>query len=278
MANEASPRPVGNSSRHADGDDGAGIAGSYVGYLMQAAFLGPERRKEKLASAHARAGRRMRDEMLSLRGPAMKLGQALSLQTGLLPDSALAELADLQMKAPGMHPSLVRAQFKSSMGQDPEALYATFDAAPFAAASLGQVHRATARDGRPLAVKIQYPGIRDAVANDFKWFRTASKPAQATGHFPKTSIDELERQIVAETDYLQEADNIEEFKERLRPLKFVTVPDVLHDLSSDKVLTMTRLPGRHSGRVPLVTSESENARPGRRPSLRAAIPTEPVST
>src|SRR5262252_49002 len=79
---------------------GAGIAGSYVGYLMQAAFLDPERRKAKLASAHARAGRRMRDEMLSLRGPAMKLGQALSLQKGLLPDSALAELADLQMKAP----------------------------------------------------------------------------------------------------------------------------------------------------------------------------------
>src|SRR2546427_6694394 len=79
---------------------GAGIAGSYVGYLLQRAFLGEAKGKIKLKSTHTRAARRMANEMQALRGPAMKLGQMLSLQTGVLPDEILAELATLQMEAP----------------------------------------------------------------------------------------------------------------------------------------------------------------------------------
>jgi len=80
---------------------GAGIAGSYVGYLLQRVFLGEAKGKIKLKSTHVRAARRMADEMQALRGPAMKLGQMLSLQTGVLPDEVLSELATLQMEAPG---------------------------------------------------------------------------------------------------------------------------------------------------------------------------------
>ena|SRR5438094_8873272 len=97
---------------------GADIAGSYVGYLLQRAFLGEAKGKIKLKSTHTRAARRMANEMQALRGPAMKLGQMLSLQTGVLPDEILAELATLQMEAPGMHPSLVRVQFKGSLGRE----------------------------------------------------------------------------------------------------------------------------------------------------------------
>src|SRR5437870_6171196 len=78
---------------------GAGIAGSYVGYLLQRVFLGEAKGKIKLKSTHTRAARRMADEMQALRGPAMKLGQMLSLQTGVLPDEILAELSALQMEA-----------------------------------------------------------------------------------------------------------------------------------------------------------------------------------
>jgi predicted unusual protein kinase regulating ubiquinone biosynthesis (AarF/ABC1/UbiB family) len=223
------------------------VAGSYLGYLAQRAFLGEEKREAKLKSAHGRAARRMRDEMQTLRGPVMKLGQALSLQGGVLPDEAIAEFATLQMQAPGMHPSLIRAQFRGSMGRDPEDVFRSFEPEPFAAASLGQVHRALTRDGEHVAVKIQYPGIRSAVENDFKWFRTVSRPAQATGHLPKSAIDELQEQIVAETDYVREADNIDFFRARLEPLRFVRIPRVYRDLSSDQVLTMSLLPGRHLG-------------------------------
>src|SRR5712691_4140993 len=224
---------------------GAGIAGSYFGYLLQRAFLGEEKGKIKLKSTHIRAARRMANEMQALRGPAMKLGQMLSLQTGVLPDEVLAELATLQMEAPGMHPSLVRVQIKGSLRREPEEIFKQFTAEPFAAASLGQVHHAVTHDGKRVAVKIQYPGIRRTIENDFTLFRAFSKPAQASGHIPRTAIDEVQEQIMAETDYRREADNIEFFQQRLRALPFVKVPRVFRQYSSDKVLTMSLIRGRH---------------------------------
>src|SRR2546426_11044398 len=224
---------------------GAGVAGSYVGYLFQRAFLGQAKGKIKLRSTHTRAARRMAEEMQALRGPAMKLGQMLSLQTGVLPDEILAELATLQMEAPGMHPSLVRVQIKGSLGREPEEIFKHFTAEPFAAASLGQVHHAVTREGQRVAVKIQYPGIRRAIENDFTLFRTFSKPAQASGHISKSALDEIEKQIIAETDYVREADNIEFLANRLEPLSFVKVPRVFREYSSDKVLTMSLMTGRH---------------------------------
>lgn len=224
---------------------GAGVAGSYLGYVLQRAFVGKAEGERKLKRTHTRVARRMRDEMLSLRGPAMKLGQTLSLQAGILPDETLAELASLQMEAPGMHPSLVRVQVKRSLGREPEEIFEKFTPEPFAAASLGQVHEASIRGHKRVAVKIQYPGIRQTVENDFKWFRTVTKPAQASGHFPKDVIDEMQEQMLAETDYRREADNIDFFHEKLSPLSFVEVPRVFREYSSDKVLTMSFVRGRH---------------------------------
>src|SRR5947207_14688138 len=93
----------------------AGVAGIYAGYLAQSAFLGEEKRGRKLRATHVKAGRRITDQLSALRGPVMKLGQALSLQAGVVPDEIIQELLMLQMHAPGMHASLVRAQFKTSM-------------------------------------------------------------------------------------------------------------------------------------------------------------------
>ena len=224
---------------------GAGIAGSYIGYVLQRVFLSEERRGTKLRATHSRVARAMRDRMQEMRGPVMKLGQTLSLQTGVLPDETLAELATLQMEAPGMHPSLVRVQVKRSLGNEPEEIFKEFSPEPFAAASLGQVHHAITREGERVAVKIQYPGIQQAIANDFKLFRAVTKPAQASGHIPKTAIDEIERQILAETEYGREADNLDFFRKKLAPLSFVNVPRVFRAYSSDRVLTMSLLSGRH---------------------------------
>jgi predicted unusual protein kinase regulating ubiquinone biosynthesis (AarF/ABC1/UbiB family) len=223
----------------------AGVAGSYAGYLAQRAFLGEEERQRKLKSTHANAGRRIRAELSALRGPAMKLGQALSLQTDLVPEEILLELSTLQMNAPGMHPSLVRAQFRASMGRPPEEVFRTFENEPFAAASLGQVHRAVTRDGKRVAVKIQYPGIRAAIAGDFKLVRRLAGTARLTGHVPEAVVDETEQQIMAEIDYRREADNLDFFRARLGPLSYVTVPVVYREYSSDRVLTMSLLGGEH---------------------------------
>jgi predicted unusual protein kinase regulating ubiquinone biosynthesis (AarF/ABC1/UbiB family) len=221
----------------------AGVTGSYLGYLAQRAFLSEKGRDEKLRSTHAKAGRRIASDLQELRGPAMKLGQLFSVQSGLLPDEALTELGSLQREAPGMHPSLVRAQFRGAMGAPPEQVFTSFDETPFAAASLGQVHRAITRAGETVAVKIQYPGITDAVRSDFTWFRAVATASQMKRYFPESLIAELEQHIIAETDYDAEAKNLEFFADKLAPLEFVDVPRVHRDLSRGTVLTLSMVRG-----------------------------------
>jgi predicted unusual protein kinase regulating ubiquinone biosynthesis (AarF/ABC1/UbiB family) len=222
---------------------GIGLTGSYLGYQLQNLFLGGGRREERRKSFNNRTARKIRVELQSLKGPAMKLGQALSMQSHLLPEDVIKELANLQMRAPAMHPSLARAQFKASLGKFPEDVYRDFTPEPFAAASLGQVHRAVTKAGEQVAVKIQYPAIRSAIENDFKMIRSTAFLGRLTGHIPSSVITELEQGILRETDYLAEADSIDFFREQLKPLPYVTIPVVFRQLSTDRVLTMSRLEG-----------------------------------
>jgi predicted unusual protein kinase regulating ubiquinone biosynthesis (AarF/ABC1/UbiB family) len=94
-------------------------------------------------------------------------------------------------------------------------------------------------------VKIQYPNIRDAIAGDVAWFRAVSRPAQLSRHFPSTLIDELETQLVAETDYRREAENLAFLGKALRVLPWVEVPRVVARHSTDTVLTMSLVAGEH---------------------------------
>ena len=86
-------------------------------------------------------------------------------------------------------------------------MFREFDAEPFAAASLGQVHRAITFNGEKVAVKIQYPAIRSAIENDLTLLRSATLPTQLTGHVPSALLDEIARGLLEETDYLHEAAN-----------------------------------------------------------------------
>src|SRR5262249_18317497 len=144
-----------------------------------------------------------------------------------------------------MHPSLARAQFRGSLGRAPEDVFRSFEPEPFAAASLGQVHHAVTKKGEPVVVKIQYPGIRDAIAGDFRWVRTLNIGTQLSRLIPKDVIDELEVQIMAETDYTREAKNIAFFRERLSDTDWMTVPRVWPELSTDRVLTMSLVEGKY---------------------------------
>jgi hypothetical protein len=225
---------------------GLTLTGSYLGYQAQNLFLGEN--QERQHRFQQKSSKRVREELGSLKGAAMKLGQILSLQTRALPEAVIRELAGLQMQAPGMHPTLARAQFKASLGKAAEEVFRDFEEVPFAAASLGQVHRATTRSGKQVAVKIQYPAIRAAIENDFKLMRSASIPARITGHLPTAILDEIERGFLEETDYLHEARNIELFAQGLESVEYVTVPKVHWDLTTERVLTMSFVEGEVLGK------------------------------
>lgn len=222
---------------------GLALTGSYLGYQFQNLFLNENQSPERRKTFNRKAAQQIRAELESLKGPAMKLGQIMSAQFHLMPEEALSELAKLQMRAPGMHPTLARAQFKASFGKFPEEVFRSFTAEPFAAASLGQVHRAVTKQGQLAAVKIQYPAIRKAIEDDFKLLRSAALPVRMTGHATESMFAEIERGMLEETDYVNEGRNIDFYREQLKLLDDVRVPVVHCDLSTDRILTMSFIAG-----------------------------------
>jgi predicted unusual protein kinase regulating ubiquinone biosynthesis (AarF/ABC1/UbiB family) len=222
---------------------GLSLTGSYLGYQFQNLFLDERERPEKRKSFQKKAAQQIRKELESLKGPVMKLGQVLSMQSQMLPEEVLSELANLQMRAPAMHPTLARAQFKASFGKFPEEVFREFSPEPFAAASLGQVHRAMTKAGEKIAVKIQYPAIRTAIEHDFQLLRSAAIPVRLTGHATEAMFAEVERGMLQETDYVNEGRNVEFFRDRVAFLGYVRVPFVHWHLSTDRVLSMSFIGG-----------------------------------
>src|SRR5579872_7132646 len=120
----------------------------------------------------ARNARAVKEALGRLKGPLMKVAQMATTVPDLLPQEFAEELAKLQANAPPMAASFVRRRMAAELGPDWQARFASFDLQPAAAASLGQVHRAVAPDGRTLAVKLQYPDMQSAVETDLGQLRT----------------------------------------------------------------------------------------------------------
>lgn len=131
---------------------------------------------------------------------------------------------------------------QSGLGAPPEELFREFDLTAFAAASIGQVHRAVARDGQPLAVKIQYPAISDTIENDLILIRRLLWPMVQSEHLLPTLAEVADR-LREEVDYLKEADNAAFFAENFK-IEGVRIPEVREDLTADTVLTTTLMPGK----------------------------------
>jgi predicted unusual protein kinase regulating ubiquinone biosynthesis (AarF/ABC1/UbiB family) len=146
-----------------------------------------------------------------------------------------------------MHFALLREELRRELGADPETLFASFDTQPFAAASLGQVHRARLKSGEEVAVKIQYPNIARTIRSDLANLRALVTPLRLTNDWDNLveCLNDLEETLVRETDYVREADMAEQVARELRDLSDVVVPRVHRELSTAKVLTLDYLPGVH---------------------------------
>ncbi|MCW2776224.1 MAG: AarF/ABC1/UbiB kinase family protein [Nocardioides sp.] len=179
----------------------------------------------------------------------IKLGQLLSTRFDLLPASYTTALSRLQDQVEPFDFEIVRATIAEELGGDVRHLFAEFDPNPLAAASLGQVHRATLRGGREVAVKVQRPGVREEVRADMAALARIATVADKGSDLGRTYgfarlLREFERSLNLELDYRREARNLERFVGLMSAYDLLVVPEPVPALTSGRVLTMDYIEGR----------------------------------
>jgi predicted unusual protein kinase regulating ubiquinone biosynthesis (AarF/ABC1/UbiB family) len=226
------------------------VGGSYLWQALKRPFQSEDRTRRDLLDAHVRNAARIVERSTELKGAFMKLAQMLSMRTDLLPPEALAVLSTVQSSVPPMSYDAIRRQVERELGAPPERLFAHFEREAFAAASLGQVHRATLPDGRDVVVKIQYPGVDDTVGQDLQNVRALLQVLARIGRDvmrqkidPSELYAELEERLHEELDYELEAANLSRFRRLFADDPEVVIPEPLPRFSSRRVLTMTALEG-----------------------------------
>lgn len=204
----------------------------------------------------------------SMRGAAMKVGQSLStVDMGLVPEEVRPEfqaiLAELQHSAKPSPFREVRKTIEKDLGAPIDELFASFEREPIAAASIGQVHRATLPDGRAVAVKVQYPGIAEAIESDMKNLALGLKLLRTLvpGIDTAAIADEIRERIYEELDYELEAQNQRTVARLYRGHPFVVVPEVITALCGRRVLVTEFVEGRRFEEI-LSRSEEERNRIG----------------
>lgn len=219
----------------------AGIAGSMLAGGAKALAAGerPDLRKLLLTPSNARAAA---DELARLRGAAMKVGQLLSMDAGDFIPPELADIfARLRAMAEPMPGGQLRLTLERNWGRDWLKRFERFDVKPIAAASIGQVHRALTKDGRDLAVKVQYPGVRESIESDVD---NLSGLLKLAGLVPEELdiapiLADAKEQLRNEADYIREAALLGRYRALLEGDDDFRVPEVAADLTTPSVLAMS---------------------------------------
>lgn len=218
---------------------GARVGARHTVAGAQRVFASAARREEIDRRVELRHAEDVARELGAMKGALMKLGQMVSYLDEGLPEHVRTALAQLQQDAPPMSVDLAAQMIEEQLGAPPDRVFATFDPDPIAAASIGQVHRAITHDGRAVAVKVQYPGIAEAVESDLGnvglLFGGIGRvyPGFETGPL----VDELRERLREELDYGLEARRQQTFADYYADHPFVHVPAVIPALSAARVLT-----------------------------------------
>jgi predicted unusual protein kinase regulating ubiquinone biosynthesis (AarF/ABC1/UbiB family) len=179
-------------------------------------------------------------ELGQMKGVLMKVGQLVSFIAEGLPDEAQQALAALQANAAPMSPTLAASVVEAELGAPPEEVFRRWDDLPVAAASIGQVHRAETSDRREVAVKVQFPGVSEAIEEDLDGAEVMYAVFSAlalNGLDAKGLVDELRARMREELDYRLEANNLAEFARHFAGHPWVRIPEVVPELSKSRVLT-----------------------------------------
>ena len=226
----------------------ASAAGTFARSRAKSLFLGEEAAEAERQRANKEAGELIAETLGELKGAVMKVGQMASVASDLLPRELSDALSRLQKQAPPMPYSVIAEQVEAELGASPDQLFQRFDPEPFAAASIGQVHRATTDDGREVVVKVQYPGVDGAVDTDLLQLKLALR-ASGIVKVSKEAMDEtfteLKARLLEELDYCNEADNVRTFQQLHAEDDYLVIPEVVGERSSARVLTLTYEAGDH---------------------------------
>jgi predicted unusual protein kinase regulating ubiquinone biosynthesis (AarF/ABC1/UbiB family) len=218
---------------------GARTGGGYALHRARRVFADAARREELDREHEMRSAAQVAAELGNMKGALMKLGQMVSYLDEGLPEHFRTALAQLQHDAPPMSPELAGAMVAQELGRPPEEVFAEWDPVPIAAASIGQVHRAISREGDAVAVKVQYPGVGDAIEADLGnvglLFGGLGQvfPGLESGPL----VAELRRRLREELDYWREARHQSRFAEYYDGHPFIHIPRVFPEYSSRRVLT-----------------------------------------
>ncbi len=245
--------PKGRIRRSAKLGSVVGVQGArYAGTKATNVARSEEGGREKLEQRHLETAMKMVGALGQMKGAAMKLGQFASfIDTEFIPEEYREiyqeQLAKLRTDAPSMPWEKVEGILVEEWDDEPlEELFAEFEREAFAAASIGQVHRAKLLDGRAVAVKIQYPGIAEALDADLRNAGTVVRLARALapGLDAKAIADEIRERVMEELDYEYEAQNQRSFSRAYRDHPFIYVPEVITRLSRRRVLVTEYVEGK----------------------------------
>lgn len=219
----------------------AKVSGAMAGFGARAAgkrYLGLDVDRQKQAE-------RLREALGSLKGPLMKVAQILSTIPDAVPKEYASELAQLQADAPSMGWPFVKRRMAAELGKDWEKKFRRFEHEASAAASLGQVHKASAHDGRLLACKLQYPDMASTVEADLRQLKFVLAMFERYDRAVSTKRvqEEIADRLREELDYAREAKHIGLYRLMLKDVPGVQVPEVMPSLSTKRLLTMTWLDG-----------------------------------
>ncbi|HSS94022.1 MAG TPA: AarF/ABC1/UbiB kinase family protein [Candidatus Dormibacteraeota bacterium] len=221
------------------------IGGRYVARSPRLIFASVERRSDLRHELALRTAEDVVEELGSMKGALMKLGQMASYISEDMPLTYRNAMARLQHNAPPMSPELASSVIVDELGDVPERIFARWDPLPFAAASIGQVHKAITHDGRAVAVKVQYPGIARTITSDVRNVALLRRVAAAAfpGLDTRSLIDELGDRLREEVDYLLEAESQRLFARYYEGHPVIHVPHVVDELSTSRVLSSELVAG-----------------------------------
>ena len=225
----------------------AKIGAAYLFYWIRGWFAGAAKKERLVAEAHWKNAARLLDSMSYLRGAVMKIGQTLANFPDIAPRPFVETLERLHYDAPPMHWSLLGEAVRNELGDDPLRVFDAFETRAFAAASLGQVHRATLPGGAAAVVKIQYPGIARTIRDDLRNLQVFLLPARLDKdwQYVRDQFEELRIRLEQETDYEAEAAAQTKVRSLFREDDGIVVPRVYPQFSTSRVLAMERIDGVH---------------------------------